>query len=93
MLLWEEGSAGKVKLFLLSSSIFLVSDFLDPVVCWNFSAGPLDFHKDSLVCGRLSKSVFFWEEESRKSLFGHNDGITPLSLNLNATSSFLHIKE
>lgn len=91
LLLWEKGYAGKVKLFLLPSSVFLVSDFLDPVVCWNFSAGPLDFHKDFLICGWFSESVFFWGED-RKPLFCHNDDITTLSLNLNAISSFLYIK-
>lgn len=52
---------------------YFQSHTLDSGVCWNLSAGPLDFHKDPLVCGRLCKSVFFWGEDSRKLLLRHND--------------------
>lgn len=62
-------SAGKVKLYLLPSSVFLVSDFLDPVICWNFSAGHLDFHKDSLVCGDCLNQRSFGGKRVENSYF------------------------
>lgn len=56
--LWKTGDMSNVILFLLLSSTCTISDFLTPTVCWNFSAGTLDFHKDFLVCWWQSKSVF-----------------------------------
>lgn len=42
-------------------------------VCWNFSAGHLDFHSGTLVYGWQSKSVFFGEKmfkkEKKRSLY------------------------
>lgn len=38
--------------------VFFFLFFFLPMVFWNLS-GDLDFHKSSLVCGCLSKTVFF----------------------------------
>ena len=37
---------------------YRLDSYPDPLVCWNFSAGLLDIHKGSLVCGCLFNSVF-----------------------------------
>lgn len=52
------GDVGKVKLiFMLFDASILY--FFTQVICRNFSAGFLDFHKGTLACGWLSKLVFF----------------------------------
>lgn len=53
----EMGDAGKAKLFLLPTLMSKLMYFA-PTLCWNFSAGNLDFCKGSLICGWLSKTVF-----------------------------------
>lgn len=55
---WERGDADKAKMFLLLSLMCLNLCIFTPTPYWNFSARNLDFHKDSLICGWLSKTVF-----------------------------------
>ena len=59
---WSD--VGKVKLFLLPISVCPNSFFFSSAVCWNFSSGNLDFHKVSLICGWLSKTMFFMESQT-----------------------------
>lgn len=61
LLLWGRGDSDTAKLFLLPSSMCKISFFFFSikVVCLNFSAELLDFHKVTLVSGWLSKSVLF----------------------------------
>lgn len=91
MLFWGTGVAGKVKLFLLSSSVLQISDFFAPVVCLKFSAELLDFPKGSLVHGRFSKLVFFRGKIVENSYFVMM--ITSSLHNLNETSGLLYIKK
>lgn len=53
---WGRGDVGvKSVSFTLSSASKLI--FFAPTVCWNFSAKNLHFHKGSLICVWLSKTV------------------------------------
>lgn len=66
---WGRDDAGRVKLFLLLSSVCTILDFFTPMAYWNFSAGLLNFHKGTLVHGQLSKLVFFWGKMVENSYF------------------------
>lgn len=55
---WGMSDICKGPLFVLSSSTNLISVFV-PIVHYNISTGLLDFHKRPLLCGWLSKSLFF----------------------------------
>lgn len=62
-----------------------------PVVCWNVSSRLLDFHKDTLIHGSLSKLVFFVGEDSRTFLFYPVDDITSSLLSSLPLMSFINI--
>lgn len=58
---------GEVRLFIFLSPVHPNSEFFAITLCWNFSTG-LDFHKGSLTCWWLSKSLFsmgFWTIAAR----------------------------
>lgn len=52
---WERGDSSKMKLFLLPSSMPLISETFAPTVCWL-----QDFHKGSVICERMSKICVLW---------------------------------
>jgi len=59
VLLWAISDMGKVKLFLLHCLVHPdILFYFAPVICWNFSAGLLDFHKGSLIREWFCKTVF-----------------------------------
>ena len=66
---WERNDAGKVKLFLLPSSICPILDFFVAVLTlyWIFSIRLFTFHKDTLICGWLPNLLFFWRKTAENS--------------------------
>lgn len=48
---WVKDDIGKVKLFLLFSSMCLISDFFVPIVCWKFFIELQDCHKGIFIMG------------------------------------------
>lgn len=68
MLSWRRADMGKVKLFLLPSSMYPISLFFAPTVCWNFT-GLLDLPKGTVILGWLSELVFFVRKMAENSYF------------------------
>lgn len=62
-----KSDTGKVKLFLLSPWVPLILYVFASGVCWNFSIVLVDFKKQSLIDGWLSKLVLYGENTVKNS--------------------------
>lgn len=76
VLLWRRGDVGKVKLFLLHSSMtwFSKNFFIAPIGFQDLFTGLLNSHKCTLICRWLSKLTFLWRNKDWQCLFCHFTG-------------------